>query len=228
MNNPLDVVIAPSRLFSDLRRQPSWLVTFAAITVVSMVVEWFSFRFALEGTVSRLPQRATEEMMQDAIRYLEGRRVINVALVPLKVGVPMAVFSFVIYLVCSVSKPVSLPHWRHFLAVVVWAGWTPTVGKVVALLTRFLAGAPSPASGSAIPQTLGLGMVQLTSKDPGLLYILNGLNIFSIWYILLVSLGVSILCSITRRKGIAIVASVWVFGLLVSAALLRLAVGGVQ
>jgi hypothetical protein len=80
----------------------------------------------------------------------------------------------------------------------------------------------------AFPQPLGLGMMKITSSDPGLLYALNSVNVFSLWFLLLVSLGVSILCGFSRVKGILATIFVWLSGVVLSAALIRFTVAGVH
>lgn len=228
MINPLDVVLAPSRLFRGLRERRSWVVSFAALAIFSMVIEWFSFYPVLETVLRKLPEQASSEMIQDAIHHLGGRRAINVALVPVKMGVPIAIFSFVLYLVCSVSKPASLPDWKYFLAVVVWSSWIPVIDKGLALLAHTVVGAVNPTTGFGFTQPLGLGMVRLSSTDPALSYSLNALNVFTVWYLVLLSIGISLLCGFPRMKALMTVSSVWLLGLFVSAVLLRFAVAGVQ
>jgi hypothetical protein len=223
-----DLLIAPSRLFKRLRDQPSWVMSFAALAVIGMALEWFSFGVALQTSVSRLPQRAAPEMVQDALVYLEGRKFINVAFSPIKLGVAIAVFSYVLYLVCSVSRPVSLPGWKHFLSVVVWSNWILMIEKALSMVIRLVFAPLHSDTGLAFGQPLGLGMMNLSSSDPGLLYALNAVNVFSVWYILLVSLGVSILCRFGRLKSMLNATSVWLFGILISATLLRFAVAGVH
>ena len=104
--NPLDLFIAPSKFFRQLKDRPTWVMSFAALAIIGMVLDWFSFGAALQTSLTQLPQRATPEMVQDAVTYLEGRRFINTLLEPIKLGVASAVFAYVLYLVCSISKPV--------------------------------------------------------------------------------------------------------------------------
>jgi hypothetical protein len=228
MTNLVDLMIHPSRVFKRLKDHPSWVMSFAALTIVSMVLEWLSFGTALQTAVSGLPQRATPEMIQDAVAYLEGRRFVNILLTPLKLWVIIAIFSYLIYLVCSVSKPISLPRWKHFFAVVVWSYWVLIVGEALSLVTHSVVGPFSSNAGLAFTQPLGLGMIKISSSDPGLLYALNAANVFSIWYLLVVSLGVSILCGFSRVKGILATTFVWLFGTIFSAALIRFTVAGVH
>jgi hypothetical protein len=228
MTNLVDLIIRPSRVFKRLKDHPSWVMSFAALAIVSVVLEWFSFGTALQTAVSGLPQRATPEMIQDAVTYLEGRRYINLALAPLKLWIVIAIFSYVIYLACSISKSISLPYWKHFFAVVVWSYWILVVGEALSLVTRSVLGPVSSNAGLAFTQPLGLGMIKVSSSDPGVLYALNSVNVFSFWYLLLVSLGVSILCGLSRVKGILITTFVWLFGIVLSAALMRLTVAGVH
>ena len=203
-------------------------MSFAALAVVGMTLDWFSFEVALQASLSQLPQRATPEMIQDAVIYLEGRRFINVAFSPIKLGVAIAVFSYVLYLVCSVSKPVSLPGRKHFLSVVVWSSWILMIEKAFALVVRSAIGPVNSNIGLAFSQPLGLGMIDLSSSDPGLLYALNAVNVFSVWYLFLVSAGISILCGFGRLKSILVAASVWLTGVVVSAGLMRFALEGVH
>ncbi|MGA9365771.1 MAG: hypothetical protein WBW16_15525 [Bacteroidota bacterium] len=228
ITNLVHLFIAPSRLFARLKNQPSWVMSFAALAVVGMTLDWFSFEVALQASLSQLPQRATPEMIQDAVTYLEGRRFINVAFSPIKVGIAIAVFSYVLYLVCSVSRPVSLPGRKHFLSVVVWSSWILMIEKAVALVVRSAIGPVNSNIGLAFSQPLGLGIINVSSSDPGLLYALNAVNVFSVWYLFLVSAGISILCGFGRLKSILVVASVWLTGVVVSAGLMRFALEGVH
>jgi hypothetical protein len=228
MTDLVDLIIHPSRVFKRLKDHPSWVMSFVALAIVSMLFEWFSFGAALQTAVGGLPPRATPEMIQDATAYLEGYRLINLLLSPLKLWAIIAIFSYVVYLVCSVSKSISLPHWKHFFAVVVRSYWILIVGEALSLVTRSVVGHFSPNAGLVFPQPLGLGMIKISSSDPGLLYALNAANVFSIWYLLLVSLGVSILSGFSRVKGILTATLVWLFGIVLSATLMRFTVAGVH
>jgi hypothetical protein len=226
--NPFDLFIAPLRFFKQLKGYPSWVMSFTALAVVGMVLEWFSFGAALQTSLTLLPQRATPEMIQDALANLEGRRFINTAFAPIKLGVSIAVFSYVLYLVCSISKPVSLPGFKHFLTVVVWSNWILMIEKALSMSVRFLFGPLHRDARLAFSQPLGLGIVNLPSLDQGLLYALNAVNVFSVWYLFLVSVGISVLCGFGRLKSAVTATVVWLFGILISAVFIRLALAGVH
>lgn len=228
VTNLVDLFIAPSRLFARLKDQPSWVTSFAALASVGMAIDWFSFEVALQASLGQFPQRATPEMIQDAVMYLEGRRFTNVAFSPIKLGIAVAVFSYVLYLVCSVSRPVSLPGRKHFLSLVVWSSWILMIEKAFALVVRSAIGPVNSSAGLAFSQPLGLGMINISSSDPGLLFALNAVNVFSVWFLFLVSAGISILCGFGRLKSILVAASVWLTGVLVSAGLMRFALEGVH
>jgi hypothetical protein len=228
MTDLVDLIFRPARVFKRLKDHPSWVMSFVALAIVSALLEWFSFGTALRTAVDGLPQRATPEMIQDAVANLEGRRFINLLLSPLKLWAIIAIFSYVVYLVCSVSKSVSLPHWKHFFAVVVWSYWVVIVGEVLSLVARIAFGHLSQNAGLAFPEPLGLGMIKISSSDPGVLYLLNSVNVFSLWFLLLVSLGVSVLCSFSRVKGILAAVFVWLSGVVLSAAVIRFTVAGVH
>jgi hypothetical protein len=203
-------------------------MSFAALAVVGVALDWFAFEAALQASLRQIPQRATPEMIQDAVAYLEGRRFINVAFSPLKLGITIAVFSYVLYLVCSVSRPASLPARKHFLSVVVWSSWILMIDKAVGVVVRSVVGLVNSNSGLAYTQPLGLGIISIHSSDLGLLYALNAVNVFSAWYLFLLSVGVSILCGFGRLKSTLAVASVWLMAVLVSAGLMRFALQGVH
>lgn len=190
-----DTFIAPARLFASFGECPPWIGVLAlatAIAAVAVVAEPPEFFLSqLEDPVNRrgVPVEITSPPGEIV---LYGRML---AVLSAFAGHPMVAFAVagLLSLVFTVIGPGETPF-RQYLPLVSHALLIPAVGMLVAVLLRILTGdmAALPTVGGLIPGISGTGWGGA---------VLDSINLFTLWMLAVLGIGVATLESrFTRTR----------------------------
>jgi len=219
LGRAIRVLYAPAQVFTELERRPEWL----APVVICILVAILSSIILVPNVI--LPQQRelleerglTEQQLEAARPWLEGGRTLIIAVVTSIVGTPIVllIIAGVFHLVCGLI----LGGQANFLRTFSVASFAWMVGLPESIVKVPLA----VASKSAEVQTsLALFMTRDPSAGFGHRFIyglLSHIDIFSLWKVLLLALGVSVMFKFTRQKSYYIAGGIWLVYILLASAL---------
>ncbi len=229
MHHLLNIYIAPKRVFLSLKENPQWFLPFLILSIIALIIEWFSFPYVLKVTIANLPPNAAQQHIQDAASYLHGQRAINAAFIPIKLMAGWSLFALVLYYVCLVFKPIEQIRFRHVFAVVVFSEMTPVVGKIFSLVAALVKGIEHVNTVSELNNLYGLDLLfpGATANLPLFTLICN-MNPFSLWYLMVLTIGVSVVTGFGKIKSAIVVVCVWLLALGFGAAVVQLVQEGLR
>jgi hypothetical protein len=214
----VNTFIAPSKTFTDLRRDASWWAPFLLMTVVTtlfvfMVGQKIGFRKVTETQVQLSPKQATqldnlpadqrEQQMQQRTKVT---RIVSY-IVPLFVLVFWVIIAAALFATFKFVAGADV-SFKVAFAIVVFAG-LPQVLKSLLATIAVLAGASGDSFSFQNPIATNPGFL-LNPADSAFWYSLaSALDIFMIWTLTLTALGFTYVSKVKRGTAFVIVFGWW-------------------
>jgi hypothetical protein len=188
----------PSLESGVLKKHPRWFVSFLILSVACVVLFALRYQETVRTTIDHLPQSAGTEERRHAADVVSGERLLRSLFLPVRLFTGWALFALVLFLSCKAFRPPEGIRFTQFLALEIHAELILLLSSVAAILR--------------LPQS-GEAWLSSQSTDFILRTLLTTINLFTLWYIVALTAGVSVLCGFSKRKAFLIVAGVWVISL---------------
>ncbi len=218
----VDTFIAPSKTFTDLRRNASWWAPFLIMAIVSVMFVYVvdqkvGFRKVAENQIQsqpkqadrmeRLPADQREKQMQAQV---SATRVISYAF-PVLILLWFVIMAAVLLATVKFGASADVKY-KTMLAMVVYAG-LPGILKSLLAIFSLLAGVSSDGFTFQNPVATNLGYFMDRAAHPVLAGFLTYFDIFALWSLTLTAIGITCISKVKTGTAFAIVYG-W-FGLLV-------------
>lgn len=214
--NLLNVLATPTDVFASLKERPRWVVAFVVITVVSIAIAWLMIPFSQQIALVALSGRLSAERLHQALAMAGRFRYIGFAAVPFTLLIKWAVVAAILFLLCYLLEAPNELKYRKFFSVVAFSGVILLFMSIVNVLILYLKGVGAVQSVADLAPTdvyAGLGfLVKANGKNLPLYSLLSNINVFAIWYIITLTVGVSVLTGYRKLKSAGIVTAVWFLG----------------
>ena len=213
----IGVFSSPRETFVSLDRRPTWLVPFIILVIAVVVMQVTLRGVQAQEMVARLEARG---MPQEQIEAIQARMqgpasYIGLVVAPIFMLIVWAVIAGLLWFggntimggTSTFKKMFSLVAWSGligFLGIAVKTFLILSKGTTVGVTTSLAAFLPSPELGAA----------------PGILYrLLSKFDLFTIWEMVLWTIGISVMYKFTMKKSACLVGTLWILWIVVSVAL---------
>jgi hypothetical protein len=224
----IDTFIAPSKTFTDLRRNASWWAPFLLMIVVSTVFVYtagqkIGFRKIMENQMQAQPkaQERLEKLPADQReQQLEAGAKFTGA-----ISYAFPVITLIIWLIIATALFATFKFaagadvsFKVSLAIVIYAA-LPLMVKTLLALLSVVAGMSPDSFSFQNPVATNPGYFMNPSDNVFLYSLASGLDIFMIWTLALTAIGFTCVSKVKRGTSFAIVFGWWAFFTLAGAAL---------
>lgn len=213
----INTYVAPTKTFTDIRRNASWWAPFLILTVFSIL-----FTYAIDSKVGfervmdnqiKLNPKAADRMeqlrAQDPDRYEKTRRAQIVGTKYFSYGFPVvllliaAVFALILMATFNFGVGTQI-GFKHCLAIVLY-GFLPGVVRSILAIVPLFAGADPEGFNIRNPACTNLACFMNALETPRWLYTLAGwIDVIIIWEFFLIGLGFAIVGRIKKSTGITV------------------------
>ncbi len=213
----VDVLLHPVKAFDDIRVRPGWIVPVTMVTLVGTLhIFLVSHSVGMEQALQNEYDISQNDLdMRDSAAMFASAGIFYI-LIPLGYLVSIVMTAAVLTGLFGRLRGGSL-GFRHSIAIASYAN-LPFFAST--LLTMLILPLLDPAEVD-LDITLGLGaalLLQESTNSPELFELASSINVFSIWSLLLVAVGVSTVTqTVTLRTSILILAPLWSVLLVVEA-----------
>ena len=224
----VDTFIAPSKTFTDLRRNASWWAPFLLMVVVSTVFVYsagqkIGFRKIMENQMEaqpkaqarleKLPADQRETQLQAGAKFTAGFSYV------------FPIFTLLIWLIIATAMFATFKFaagadvsFKVAFAVVVYAG-LPLMMKTLLALVSVVAGMSPDSFSFQNPVATNPGYFMNPADNVFLYSLASGVDIFMIWTLVLTAIGFTCVSKVKAGTSYAIVFGWWAFFTLAGAAL---------
>lgn len=212
----INTYFEPRKVFESLKIKPTWLVPFIIVALLGMASFWFTFPLIMKDVVTNIQEneRFTEEqkeMIIERIGSAEHPPVYQLAFAPAGVIVIFFLISGVLFFVFNVLLGGG-SSFKRVLAVFSYSSLIAIPKAIIHLPLAF-------AKQTADIQTSLAIFLSPEAKGSFLHSVLKGFDIFTLWQVILVSLGLAVMYNFTTKKSFTTVLILWVLLIVVGSAL---------
>jgi hypothetical protein len=204
------IFISPSRVFADIERgRVSWWQPFIWFAVINMVVAYLSIPITL--AVTRLnPNNLPQETLQDTVEKIEQFGLVGVVLTPVLILIMALIVSMIGYILVSIMSADS--SFKKFFTLFMYSTIVASLTSFLSvIIVRFFRGVETIRSTADGSISFGLGF--LAPPDNRFLEaIFKSFDLFSIWSLVLVAMGLIYIFKMTRNQAIICVIPLWLIG----------------
>jgi Yip1-like protein len=222
----VNVFIAPSKTFEDLKRNASWWVPFVISAVLGLifgivVVQKIDMRQFAQQQIDKSPaaqrqlERLTPEQREQNLAIRATITKVTFYAIPffqligglIFAAVLMAIFNFILGAEVSFARA---------LAVVFYAGIPAIIRSVLLIISLLTSSDPSTIDLSGNPMPTNPGFFLDPQGNKMLYSLASALDIFTIWYVVLLGMGFA-LASMNRKpsKGTGMATAFVCYGIIV-------------
>jgi hypothetical protein len=212
----IDILHQPSEVF-ERRRAGQFGLALVILIVISTIL-YFALRNGLapitDAEISRQAEAMAEKNPQMTSDQISGAKKMmeTFALFGTIIFIPVGVLitGFLLWLAGKLFDAKTV-----FTAAMMIATYSQ-IPRILELVLSALQGlflAPE-AITSRYSVTLGIGRFLSPDTDPVVLTLLGGIDLFTIWTLVLMVIGVSVVARVTKQRAAAVVAAVWIVGML--------------
>ena len=208
-NRITGTVFSSTKTFTKINSKPTWLIAYLTIGTGAILIGSLISPFIIQAQIVSMPSDMSLQQIENGLKFMKRYQTIGIALSPLLLMLKFLIISAVLWLIVQLFTEVDL---KRIFSVVVHCGVITFLGSILSFLILRLRGLHSIKSAADVQVSLGLDIFLRNSDlDLPLKAVLSNINVFSIWWIVLISLGISIAAKISRTKAIVIAIFFWLF-----------------
>jgi hypothetical protein len=224
----INTFIAPSKTFTDLRRNASWWAPFLLVVIVSTafvysVDQKIGFLKVAENQLQMSPKQSAQveklppdQREQQMRQRTTGTKVVSY-IFPVFTLIIWLIIAAVLYATFKFAAGADVTF-KVSLAIVIFAG-LPGVLKTVLAMISVLAGMSPDSFSFQSPVATNPGYFLNPADSPFLYNIMSSLDIFLIWTLVLTAIGFTCVSKVKRSTAFAIVFGWWIVFTLAGASL---------
>jgi hypothetical protein len=199
---PFSILIAPRRTLSSIALQPAWVAAFIVLSLLSISLSVMMHPFVVSSTLAHLPASASVEEKAFVAQRLRDDLPMRCLFLPIRLLVGWAAFAYVLFLVSKAITPAAGLHFVKIFSLEVHAEGVSRLAQLSSLVRLLL----SHDASATIPLRVPLSAADLfpTSGIVGF-SLLNSINFFTLWYGILLTLGLSLQSELPLKKSLAVV-----------------------
>jgi len=212
----LNIFFEPRKVFESLKTKPTWLVPFIILVLISVVSMYLTYPFIMADTIEKI--RTNEKIPDEQKEMIVSRMEENtqppwwqVALAPVGVLIYFLIVSGILFFVGNVLLGGD-SSFRKVFSVYIYS-------SLVAIPAAIIKIPLAVAKKTAEVQTSLALFLSPDIKEAFIYRFFAHFDIFNIWMIILVSLGLAVMYNFTVKKSFTTVFALWLLWAIVSSSL---------
>jgi hypothetical protein len=211
LSSIVDIFVDPFKVFARIDAGLSWWKPFALVSVVTMIMSYLML--PLQQKLVELNMRnLNEEQLQKAVEGFGKFAPLQLIMVPIGLIVVYLIVAGVVHLAINIMS--SCSNFKKTLSLISFCGIITVIEQIISMVILRMRGVESIESASDMKFSLSLA--PLLGEGNGLLSAaLQSLSIFSIWYYVVLILGIAAIFKISRKAAIVPVLPIWIVSIIV-------------
>ena len=198
----LSIIFSPRRALAEIATRRSWLLSFAILAGISIIVFVWTHPFLIEATLVHLPPSATDSDKILVGQTLRSELPLRSFFLPVRLLAGWTVFAFMMYLTGKGFRPPEQLHFQKIFSLEVHAEIYLVLSRVAVLLGLIFGENDS----SKMPLLVPFSAAHLIAVHDSMIFsLLNSLNFFTLLYIGALTAGISMQSGMSRTKSLVVV-----------------------
>ena len=212
LSSILNIFALPTEVFHNIKASPKWLSAFCIIAIISIICGYFILPFSQRIMIETLSSKMDTEQVQKAISLSERFKYIGLLFVPLILLIKWLFLTLFLYFSAILLNAQEI-NFKTVFTVVVYSECIVLLMGIINLFLLYVKGVDSINNMIDLQVIVGLDYF-LTDKPHNIPFFtfLNSFNVFSVWYVATLAIGVSVVTSFSKLKSAILVSSIWLLG----------------
>ncbi|MBI4876428.1 MAG: YIP1 family protein [Acidobacteria bacterium] len=206
-----NIYIDPAAAVKQIPRKLSWLWPLALSSVVMVVVQYLSIPTVMRVMQQNPPGGLTPEQLERSMGMIQTMQKVGVFAGPLIMAGMLALGAALLLGSCSVLN--MRASYRDLFSLSAHCSLISMLQVIAGFVVVRLKG-DDIQSMEELQPAFGLGLFIHEGVSKPVMAVLNYFSIFTIWYIVILSLALACLTGASKGKGFAAAAPAWLLGLL--------------
>lgn len=204
--NTIKLLIDPPNVCLDIKQNPRWIQAFILISVLGILAGALTLPFSMQLAAAKMgviPAGQTERVkdMSQMFGY------VGLVFVPIALLIKWAVMGFFLYLLGFLFR--SEMKFKPIFSLLAHANIILIVSSLVNILILFIKG-PESVQHPLDLNVIGLHILfDFESMNHSLYYFFSLINVFEIWYLVVLFMGLELIFELDRAKSAAIIGVYW-------------------
>lgn len=212
----INTYFEPRKVFESLRIKPTWLIPFIIVAVLGMASFWFTYPLIMKDVITNIQENEQmseqqKEMIIERIGGAEHPPIYQMAFAPAGVIIYLLLISAILFFVFNVLLGGD-SSFKRVLSVFSYSSLIAIPQAIVKLPLTFVKQTANVQTSLAI-------FLSPDAKETFLYRVLSGFDIFTLWQVILVALGLAVMYNYTMKKTFNVVLILWILLIVVGAGL---------
>jgi hypothetical protein len=212
----IGVLFSPDSTFASIARRPDWVLPLVLLMVFSLVSGIVIAQHVDFGAAAREAmeqnKNASPEQIDKAVRISSSIGKVFTYLSPVLVVIGLLVIAGICLLAFRLFGGEG--DFKQAFSVTCYASIPNIIKSIVMVAIILMRGGIVPAQGLATVVRSNLGFLADYKTNPMAFALLSSLDIFSVWYLILLIIGFAYVARVTKAKSAVIIISLWIVALL--------------
>lgn len=202
---------SPSRLFADVAEGAPWWQPWVWVSLIQMVIAYLSIPIQIQ--ITRLnPRGLPAEQLQQTIEGMEKFGYLGIISTPVVILLSSVIIAGISYLVLGVLAEES--RFKTYLTVYLYASIVSSIGLLLGTFLTRMKGVETIRSLDDAVSSFGPALF-VSADDKILRAVLSSLDVFQIWFYVLLGWGAMSIFGLSKRSAFFVVAPVWLVFVLI-------------
>jgi hypothetical protein len=213
LKNLFTVFVAPREAFVNLKVRPRWFMAFFMIALVLLGIAWLTQPFSEQLAYRLLSEKFAEQQVQQMLASAQRFQYVGLILAPFLLLLRWLIISAFLYFASELLGAPNTTEFKTVYAVTVYSEIILVLMGVINLLLLYNKGIDVVQNVADLQAVVGLDILFAdTAKNLSLFTFFNNINIFSIWYVVVLTIGISVVTNFSKLKSGILVTTIWLLG----------------
>jgi len=203
---PFLLAFRPRRAAGRLPDVVAWWRPYAVIAILGMALGVLSHAFAVTMTIAHLPPSATSADVERVREWLEAGLASRSLLLPLRLALECVLSALLLLALSRAFVGHAAGRFRGFFVLTLAASVFPLLGRCAGIIRACMASGD--AAVSLQPPFSALDLFPAVA-DYRVILLLTSINLFTLWYVGSVTLGLAVLCRCRIWKAFLVAVAAW-------------------
>lgn len=205
----LDILANPSDAFTSLKQQPRWFIAFIVIGSFTILIAFLLHPFSQHLMHSLLSVQYEDHEIERILNTAQRFTYIGYIFNPVILLLRWLIVAALLYFIAVLLNAENLTY-KSIYASVVYAEIVFVVMGILNVIVLYFKGVDTVTHPIHLQAIAGMDILMRNPTDNMPLFIfLNNINIFSVWYLVILKIGLSIMTRFSKLKSALIVTFVW-------------------
>lgn len=202
MLTPFAILYSPGATLARIKSKPEWLTPFLMLAAITVLLYVLTHPFLIEATLAHLPASANADDKTAVAQTLHNELPLRSFFLPIRLLIGWTSFAFTLFMIGRVFRSAEQLQFVKVFSLCVHAEMFSILSKFATLIAFGFGG----TAFLKMPALVPFSAAHLISpKDSVTFSLLNSINLFTLLYVIVLTIGISVQSGMSRLKSLFVV-----------------------